>query len=153
MSVLKTGCFAVFATIFSMNADAAIISTIPSSQNVSLGNLFSINLVISGLSSGTAPSVGTFDLDLFFDPLLLSFVSGTFGNQLDILGLGSLQTISPGFGTVNFFELSLDTIDDLNNLQADSFILATLTFDTLVVGTSSLTLNVNALGDAEGAHR
>jgi len=51
---------------------------------------------------------------------------------------------------VNLFELSLDFPWDLDDFQADSFTLATLTFDTLAVGTSSLDIFVNALGGAWG---
>lgn len=130
--------------------DAATISVNPTAQTQTVGSPTTISLLITGLGAGTAPSLGTFDIDIAFDPVLLSFVTATFGNQLDILGLGSLQITTPGTGTVNLFELSLDTVDDLNNLQAGSFTLAMLTFDTIAVGTSALNLTVNALGDADG---
>jgi hypothetical protein len=72
------------------------------------------------------------------------------GDQLDLLGLGSLASATPGSGLVNVFELSFDSVDDLNNLQAADFILARLLFDTASAGISALTLNINALGDAFG---
>lgn len=130
-------------------AGATTITVSPSTQTIAIGSPFSVDLYISGLGSGGPPSLGTFDLSLGFDSAILAFASASFGSQLDILGLGSLQFATPGSGTVNLFELSLDSIDDLNNLQLDSFALATLTFDTVGIGTSALTLNLNALGDAE----
>jgi hypothetical protein len=66
-------------------------------------------------------------------------------------GLGSVtgsDASTPGI--FNLFEFSLDDPLDLENLQAGSFILATLTFDTLTSGTSPLSLSVNAIGDAYG---
>lgn len=129
---------------------ASILVT-PATQNTTSGAQFVVDLQISGLGNGTAPSVGTFDLDLGFDPLLLSFVDATYGTGLDVLGLGSLQFTTPGTGTVNLFELSFDSASDLNTLQPASFMLATLTFEALADGTSPLTINLNALGDADGA--
>jgi hypothetical protein len=85
-----------------------------------------------------------------FDPLLLSFESARFGKQLDILGLGSIQSMTTVIGSVNLFELSLDSTADLNSLQLPSFTLTTLTFNTSGVGTSALTLTLNALANAEG---
>jgi hypothetical protein len=141
----------VFLTVFAITAASAnTITVLPSSQNVGLGNQASVSLTIAGLGNGTAPSVGAYDIDVMFDPTVLSFNSAIFGNQLDILGLGDLQFVTPGAGDVDLFELSLDSASDLNNLQAASFILATLTFDTIGTGTSPITLTLNALGDADG---
>lgn len=126
-----------------------ILSVSPASQSVTLGSPVSFDVNISGLGNGTA--LGTYDINLGFDPTLLSYSSIVFGNQVDISGLGDIQSVTPGTGTVDVFELSLDSPSDLNSLQASSFTLATLTFDTLATGTNSpLTLSVNALGDAVG---
>jgi hypothetical protein len=76
----------------------------------------------------------------------------TLGDQLDLAGLGPVSAVTPGLsGVVNLFELSLDLPSDLNNLQAGSFVLATLTFDAVSSGVSPLALFINALGDADGA--
>jgi hypothetical protein len=131
-------------------AIAATITVAPFLPQSPLGSQVTVTIGVSGLGAGTAPSVGTFDLDLGFDPLLLSFVSATFSNQLDILGLGDIQAVAPSVGSVNVFELSLDSASDLNALQLPAFTLATLTFDTLAEGVSPLTVSLNALGDADG---
>ena len=134
---------------------AASITLTPSSQSVDLGSQAVVTLDISGLGSGAAPSVGAYDIDLSFDSSILALSSVVFGDpvlgdQLDVLGLGSILGATPGAGTVNVFEISLDFVDDLNQLQADSFTLATFTFDTLAAGSSALGLTLNALGDADG---
>jgi hypothetical protein len=50
----------------------------------------------------------------------------------------------------NIFEISLDLPWDLEDFQAGTFTLATLTFDTLALGTSPLDIAINSLGDAWG---
>ena len=131
-------------------ARAISLDFVPSSQKVLVGNPLDVSIVISGLVDNAAPSLGTFDLDVLFNPLLLAFNSVVFGNQLDLFGLGSNTSVTPGAGNMNLFELSLDLPGDLENQQAGSFTLASLTFNTLAVGVSPLSLSVNALGDATG---
>jgi hypothetical protein len=125
------------------------LSFSPSSQSVTLGSQISVAINIDGLEPGAA--LGTYDITVAFDAAALSFSSVAFGNQLDLFGLGDIQIVTPGPGTVNLFELSLESETDLNTLQASSFTLATVTFDTLALATNTpLTLTVNALGDAAG---
>ena len=146
-----------FVVFFSISALAITIGFEPVSQEVVVGDLASVNLVISGLGDYSEPSLGTFDLDIHFDPAILAFDSATFGDpvlgdQLDIWGLGlnpmGASVTSPG--VLDIWEVSLDTADDLNNFQAGSFTLATLTFSTLTVGTSPLEIIIDSLGDAYG---
>ncbi len=137
------------------SAQAISLNFVPSSQTAQLGNTADVGIRISGLGDLAAPSLGAFDFDVIFNPAILSFSSVTYGDpvlgdQLDLFALGSLTATTPGVGSVNLFELSLDLADDLNALQAGTFTLATLTFNTLAVGTSPLTFTVNALGDAVG---
>lgn len=127
----------------------------PVSSTVNLSTTTDVALTISDLGNSVAPSLGTFDLDIIFDPTILSFTSVSYGDpllgdQLDLFGLGSLTTTTSGVGSVNLFELSFDFPADLDTLQPASFTLATLSFDTIGVGTSPLGLTVNALGDAFG---
>lgn len=131
-------------------ANAIDLSVTPSATNVQVGDTFSVDLVVSGLGDLTAPSLGAYDVDLGFDAGVLSFVSVGFGAGLDVNGLGSDQAATAGTGTVNLYELSYDSADDLDDLQPGSFSLATLTFQVLAVGTSALDLNVNAFADSNG---
>lgn len=130
------------------------VSVAPSSQAISLGSPADLAIEIAGLAD--PPSLGTFDLNLGFDPTILSFNSVNFGDailgdQLDPTGGGNTITfVSSGTGTVELFDLSLDASTVLNTLQPSSFVLATLMFDTIGTGSSPLNLSVNALGDADG---
>ena len=134
---------------------AAMLDFIPPSQTVPPGPTVDVELAISGLGDLAAPSLSTFALDVNFNPGILGFNSVTFGDpvlgdQLDLFGLGSLTDFTPGAGSVILFELSFDLPTDLDTLQAGSFTLATLTFDTLGPGTSPLTFSVNTLADSIG---
>lgn len=121
------------------------------------GNSVNVQISISGLGQGSAPSLGAYDLNLDFDAGYLAFSGAVWGdallgNQLDLFNAGDnpsgAELIAPG--TINLYELSLDSVADLYNLQADSFTLATVGFQVLKAGTSPLTLSANAVADAEG---
>lgn len=155
----------ILATLLMLTGitQASVVSTFnPTSLFLSItrisqtGNSVNVDIGISGLASGTAPSLSGYDVNLSFDPSYLSFTGVVFGdavlgNQLDLASLGS-TTIAEltGVGIVNLFELSGDTAEALNTLQASSFNLATVTFDVLNAGTSLLQLDLNALADADG---
>lgn len=120
-------------------------------------NSVNVQISVSGLGANIAPSLGTYDLDLSFDPSHLAFSGAVFGdallgNQLDLFNLGGNSSGAEltASGTVNFYELSFDSVADLNTLQADSFSLVTVSFDVLNFSTSQLTLSANVFGDAEG---
>jgi hypothetical protein len=72
------------------------------------------------------------------------------GDQLDILGFGSLTFSAANGGTVDLFEVSLDPAKVLNWFQAPKFTLATLYFDTIAVGYSEFEFSQYLLGDAYG---
>jgi hypothetical protein len=146
--------------LFSTNNSQALLVTPdigfdPATQDVVLGNPANVDLYFSQVTD--LFTLGTFDLDISFDPTILSFSNVTFGDpilgdQLDFgSGFGSIYAdIDFGGGLVNLFGLSTDLPTVLDANQAGSFILATLTFDTLALGTSPLGLSVNALGDEWG---
>ena len=132
------------------NAYAITLGIDPPSQDVNFGDQAMVDLTISGLGDFAPDSLSVFDLDISFDASIVSFNSAVFGDQLDLFGLGSITGVTPGAGTVNLFELSFDLPDDLDALQAGSFTLATLTFDTAGLGLSALDISINALGDSLG---
>ncbi len=144
----------------SSGAQAITLGLDPSNGSVSVGSSVSVNLLISDLTDSAAPSLGTFELDVLFDPGLFSLMGVTFGDpvlgdQLDLFAAGSLSGYDDSVpGIVNVFEISFDTPADLDDLQAGSFTLATLTFEALAEGTSSLgTANLifgDSLGDPLG---
>ena len=117
-------------------ADAVSISMDPAASVVGVGDTVSIALNVSGLVDGAAPSLGVYDVNVAWDPSVvsLSFVSigdPLLGDQLDIAGFGTITTIAFGTGNVNLFELSLDSVADLDANQAGAFTIATLNFQII----------------------
>ena len=134
---------------------AATITFSPTNQTVGVGDQVFLDINISGLGDGTAPSLGVFDLDVSYDGHLLGFNSVIFGDlnigdQLDFSGYGADYDITTYQGGIRLYGLSYDTPDTLDTLQADSFTMARIGFQTLNLGTSGLDLAVNILGDANG---
>ena len=126
-----------------------ILDFTPTPQTAILGDTVDVDLFISDLANFATPSLGAFDVDISFDPGVLSFSSLVFGNQLDLFGLGSFTGFDGSTpGLVDLFEISLDSATDLDTLQAGSFTLATLTFDTIGLGTSSLWISSYILSDS-----
>lgn len=151
VSVLAAGLFALGAG----EARAITIEVLPPTQAAGVGDAVEVHLAISGLGNLTAPSLGVFDVDIGFDPAILSFAGATFGDpglgdQLDLLGLGSVTALGPGAGVVNLFELSLDPADVLNAQQASAFTLFSLAFIAVGAGNTPVTVSVDALGNALG---
>ena len=150
--------FVVVATGLWFNAStaqAAIIISFDVTPQGAPDASVDVALQISGLVDLAAPSLGTFDLDISFDPAVLHpptvvFGDPVLGDQLDLFALGAISLATPAPGAVNLFELSLDTVADLNALQAGAFTLATLTFAPRSTGTSFVNASINALGDALG---
>jgi len=146
-------------------SQAILLAFTPSSQLVGSGSQATVSLSITGLD-GPATALGGVDLDLSFNPAILSLRSVTFGDpslgdQLDLGAAGAL-ICSPSLdtspfcppdlpaGMANLLESSVDAPDDLNNSQADSFVLATFLFDTLSPGEAALSVVRLVLADAFG---
>ena len=145
----------VMLVLVAAPAGAITIGIEPAAQQVAVASSVNVNLVISDLGDGIAPSLSAFDVDLTFDDGVLSFLGATFGDtvlgdQLDLTGIGPLNGVTPAAGVVNLFELSLDPPSDLDDLQAGAFVLATLTFGAQASGISALGLSILSLGDADG---
>lgn len=154
------------ASLGSASSGAAITLDVdPASQAASVGDAVSVSVRISGLGSGSSPSLSTFDLNVTYDPEVLeidttdadgdgvidSIVLDPSG-ELDLFGL-DLNVVfadSSGAGVVTLYELSLDLPSDLELLQSDSFPLAELVFTAKAAGDSPIDPSVNSLGDEQG---
>ncbi len=144
-------CSILIFTITTVDGHAVTIAVEPVSQVVTVGGSAHVELVISGLGGNAAPSLGVFDLDFLFDPSIMTFSTASFGNQLDLFGFGSVTAVDASTpGVVNLFELSLDSASDLNNMQAGSFKLSELWFDTFSIGNAVFNVSMNNIGDADG---
>jgi hypothetical protein len=130
---------------------AISIDILPQAQDVTAGTSVYADIAISGLGDILGPSISTYDMDIVFDSSILSFTNLVLGDQLDVFGFGSVSAVdSSVIGVVNLYELSLDLPSDLDAFQLPAFTIATLSFDTIGIGLSALSLTVNALGDANG---
>lgn len=137
-----------------LNAQAITIDLIPDQSQLNSGDTLAVEVRISGLDN-IAKSVGVYDVNFNYDSNLFSFnkiIRGDsiLGNQLDLIGFGTLQDITPGSGWINLFELSFDDALDLDALQAGEFTLFSVLLDAVSTGTGSFSLDVNTLGDAYG---
>jgi hypothetical protein len=127
------------------------VSFQPTPEIINAGDPASLDLVISGLGNLSSPSLGAFDFDLSYNAAVLSAVSLSFGSFLDLGILGSIQfsdLSTPGL--IHLDEISLETFGDLNDAQPDSFTLATLGFDSLAPGISTIDFVFASLADETG---
>lgn len=122
---------------------APVLSIVPTSTSVSVGGSFTANLVISGLTSSNE-IVSGFDLDVFYDPSVLSADSLTtvfapWGTGADVLFSGGVVAL----GHVSFLLGAIPDDDTLAGLQGDSFVLSSINFQALTDGFSNITFGAN----------
>ena len=129
----------------------------PTSQTVLLGSLASLDIAVSGLGAGAAPSLGAFDIDVRYDPAILAFDSISFGDPVAGDQLAPLLGSFTGFdslsspGLISQFEISFELPATLDSLQPDGFILTRLWFHSLQAGRSNVDITRVLLGDSDGS--
>ncbi|HEY1337058.1 MAG TPA: cohesin domain-containing protein [Bryobacteraceae bacterium] len=148
---MKNFVFLVFAAGV-IPIDAATIALSPASMAVSPGHVISLDLVISNLGSIL---VGDFDLDIGFDPSVLTLNSATPGSHLGDIASGQALDFSlgeTGPGVVNIAVVSTLSFPALAAIQTPPFSLATLSFTVGPIGgaTTVEIASLNALGDSTG---
>ncbi len=130
-------------------ASAATIGFSPASQTVAVGDSLAVDLVISDLDGEI---VSAYDLDVTYDASILSATNVTFGPFLgdefffEVFNDFDLS----GPGVVDLAQLSLLSDFELALMQPDSFVLATLEFDAVGLGTSSLDFVFDAPNGIQG---
>jgi len=125
----------------------------PSSTSIALGDTFAVQFTAVNFVDYGAPSLGAFDINVDFNSSVIRYSSMTWGNQLDILGFGSVRSFDSTqaqSGHLNSYEVSLDDPADLDSLQAGNFVLFTLNFTAIDTGRSTLDLGINDLSDSRG---
>ena len=145
--------FSIFCLGVSFNANAISIDLIADNTAINLGDSVEVQVRISGLDGN--PALGVYDVNFNYDASLFSLGNVSWGdtlqgNQLDLLGFGSLQDSNGGNGWLNLFELSFDGAMDLEMLQAGEFTLFSILFNAIAIGHGEFSLTANALGDAYG---
>jgi hypothetical protein len=148
-------------------AHAVSIDLFPSSQSVPVGSPFSVEIRVTDLGNGSAPSLRFWDVDAGVadvDPLvanpIYSFQGVTFGDPFlgDQLALqvASSQALAiipvPGVDILFLAETSNDTDAVLNSGQPGAFTLATITYNTFAVGTADVRLIPNAFELTDGTN-
>ena len=135
---------AVLGILYMAPSAAATLSFSPSNSTVNRGDTVNVDVVISDLFDdflGAQALVGAFDFTVGYDPTIISNTGVSFSGALGDPDPFAFETIT-GFdnsvaGQVNAFNVSL--LFDLAPLQPDpSFTLATLSFQGLDIGVSSL---------------
>ncbi len=168
---LKKSMIGIFSTailaLTAIPASAVMLSLQPAVQTAVPNDNISLNLVISGLNTGGPDSLGDFDINIGFDASALSLQSYSLGTSLGDIGLFEAADFSSGDlggGTINIAEVSFLEADAssctfcigpyLDDIQPDSFTLATLDFkvDVLAAGSSTTVFfdTIFALGDGFG---
>ncbi len=146
-----------------------IISLNPNTSSVIPGQYFFIDVNVSGLlSGGTNSLLGAFSMDVLFDPNIvrLDILGSYLGNSLgDLFAAEAIADGVEGSGIFSFYEISwledsagnciLCTGPYLEDLQGDSFTLATLAFysptDAIASGPTTTFSTANVLlSDAFG---
>lgn len=152
---LRVSAFAIFTCLASFQiVGAATLSIVPNSPLVDVGDMTSVDLNISGLTSGTA--LGAYDVTVNF-PSNFTFDNVTFGDPTlgDQLAFGgpafSITSASAGVDAETLLEVSLDSAATLVADQASAFTLAVLDFTANSPGSGSLTLSSITLGDQNGS--
>lgn len=150
--MFRTNCFAIalYLGLCGAGAPSAFGLSIvfdPTSQNTNLGDQASVDVV---LSQPGGMFVGAYDITVGYDATLLDLAGVDFGTGLGGL-LDSFQDSISSAASVAVAETSF--LFDLSGAQSgiDDFVLFTLVFDTLSLGTSALTLSNVIVGDNFGA--
>jgi hypothetical protein len=149
-NVVRQAVLALGALLVLPFATAAVITLSPASTVTSAGSPVRVDVGVSGLGSGVA--LGGFDLDIAFNPALLSFTGATFGPALgNPMTFEALTSVSAAAAVVDFSEVSLLSAAQLLALQPGSFSLGILSFDAIASGTATFALLATSLlSDASG---
>jgi hypothetical protein len=139
----------LLATVFLAFAPAGyadvLLDVDPVAQIKSLGQQATVSIKSSG------GFVGDFDLNISWDPGIVSLFDIDYGTQLGGPADSIQNPFVAGAGTVNASEISLLSAVDLMALQpGQTATLLTLVFDTIALGTSPVNIGVVAIGDESG---
>lgn len=147
--IISTGIKALAAGLVLMIGLAfpALISVSPENQNVDIGSISNVNVLISDLTE--SEDLSTFDFNLSYDHSIIEFSSYKLSDELGNLLSGDAMDVSIGAipGIVNLANFSF--LDDLS-FQSDAFKLATVTFKGIAEGVSEFVLHDALFGDANG---
>lgn len=141
---------AVLAALAAAPAGALTLTLSPATATPAPGDPFAVDLLVSGLGDGSAPSLGAFDVTLTFDAAAVSFVSVGFDAYLGAIPAEATAGSVLGAGTLALGEYSILSPAALDALQPGSFRLATVVFEATSLAPSAIGFGAVLLGDADG---
>jgi len=142
--------------LFVISSHATFITIEFDSSNYEIGDTLQADIVISDIEKdlGFQKLVAAFELGLSFDTSMLAYQSAAFGTALDVdpLLISDQLVVESTPGQLDISETSFALSHDLFTAQdgLSSFTLASLNFNVVADGLSSLTLNHIMLGDEGG---
>ncbi|WP_395339908.1 cohesin domain-containing protein [Ningiella sp. W23] len=146
-------CFVALCLLFhSQSAKALLISIQASPSTVSVGDTIDIEFWASDLNPDL---IAAYDFDLSFDSTLVTYVSASFSNFLGNDDFFSFADVIQSGNSLNLSELSFLSDAELGDRQFmapsgdnpdESFMLASLSFSTLMAGTTSFSISADGLG-------
>ena len=136
MQSLQRALYVWGVLAFSSVGLASTILVNPSSQVVASGSAAVVRIGFSNVGDILPGSLGAYDVQMSYDPALLTLQTITYGdpvygNQLDLSGYGTLamsDASTPGF--VHLIEISFDAPMTLDAYQRHQFDFASLLFQT-----------------------
>ncbi|MFA5983751.1 MAG: PEP-CTERM sorting domain-containing protein [Methylococcaceae bacterium] len=138
----KTLAIAIFSSFIWQTAEATPILTFnATSQSVNLGSQVGIDVVVNGLEDGGLNEIiAGYNLSLTFDSSILDVFSFS-GLSLD----PNFFSVTNSAGQIDWNSLSFDTDASLQAIQGNSVTLATIVFNTLGQGNSTLSFSFSDL--------
>lgn len=150
---LLAGC--ALGLSMALPASASLtLSLTPSSQRTSIGGTASYDVMVSGLkysSDYNGPALGGFSLFLNFDSSIASVASVSFGSMLSLTQPDFTYSDTSVAGQLYLSEISYDSAQDLEKGQPSGFKLATIVFQGLNLGNTTITFDqASSLSDESG---
>lgn len=121
-----------------------IIEAVPSAGTINVGDTLTVDVRVADPDGF---SIGSYDILLSYDSLLLSVTGVSFGTALDGPA-DSIQGTGGAAGVFEVYEVSLGLL--LGQDGSTPFSLFTVSFDALAVGVANLALSIVDLSDAFG---
>ena len=119
-------------------ADAALLSLEPTPPSITVGEVSTVDLRISGLGYLEAVSLGAFAVDVTYDETVLGFETASYGSFLGGPEDSEQVPANASGGIVTLDEFSFLSNAELDALQPSSFVLASLTFRGIAADVSDL---------------
>lgn len=132
---------------------SASLEVVASQPDVNPGGTVDVSVVISDLGDFASSALGTFDIELVYDPAVFDLQAGSTIITLllgDELAAEALVSVTPAAGLVEVVVVSLLSSPALVASQPSSFTLFTGTFFPVGSGDATFDVAVSQIGDENG---